>query len=137
MTIGILETLPICNISGPPSAYAISGLYGERLQPGRPLADKKAVSRRRTHSGSLGLASNLDQNAPVTSNPSAPSTSGVKSGSESISGHPGSTSGHLAGHPAGSQGGVLSNGSALVQADHVLLSKSNSCATTTNATNPG
>lgn len=115
--------------SGPPSAYAISGLYGERVQPGRPLADKKAVSRRRTHSGSLGLASNLDQNAPVTSNPSAPSTSGVKSGSESTSGHPG-------GHPAGS-GGVLSNGSALVQADHVLLSKSNSCATTTNATNPG
>ena len=113
--------------SGPPSAYAISGLYGDRghHQQGRPLTDKKVVSRRRTHSGSLGLASNLEgHNAPVTNNPSAPSVSSVKTGNEPTSGHPAGT-------------GVLPNGSALVQADHVLLSKSNSCATTSNTTNSG
>ena len=75
------------------------------------------ITFRRTHSGSLGLSGNLDHNGPVTSNPSAPSVSGGKSGSESTSGHP--------------------NGSAILQADHVLLSKSNSCATTTNTSNSG
>ena len=111
------------------STFQILLMYRQYFFTGHrpPTSDKKVVSRRRTHSGSLGLAGNLDgHSALVTNNPSATSGSGVKSGCESIN----TSNNHGA-------GGVLSNGSALVQADHVLLSKSNSCATTTNVTNSG
>ena len=83
--------------SGPPSAYAISGLYGN-------IQSKKVVSRRRTHSGSLGLGAPESSSNVVTNNPNL------------VPGPPSMGSGV----PPGPIG------------DHVRLAKSNSC--TTNAT---
>lgn len=89
--------------SGPPSAYAISGLYGS-IQ-----SSKKVVHRRRTHSGSLGLA-----NEPVvTNNPSAVSTGNtVNTG----------TSGER----------EVITAAAITGSEHLVLSKSNSCAANTS-----
>ena len=75
---------------GPPSAYAISGLYGS-------IQSKKPPHRRRTHSGSLGInAESSVQNNPV----------------------PGSSSGSASLEPTATQ-----------PSEHLVLSKSNSCAT--------